>query len=129
MMPFNAVKWARRKMRGRDFGWHGQSYVYLPAGEVISFTPNVEMMNWNFHIGASVLMFWRKNFAVLKDTDGTVYPLYGFVTEDGKEPASRPEGHWDGRERVGLPMGKEMFLHLHGTGKVKVNYVGASIVS
>jgi len=126
-MKFNVVKWARRKMRGRAFGWHGKSYVYLPSNEVITFTASNEMMGWHFKIGASVLMFWRNNYAVKKKKNGKVYPLYGFVSKDNKEPASRPVGHWDGRERVGLPIGMPMTLTLHGTGKIKVTYAGDSL--
>lgn len=127
-MEFKAVKWARRKMRGRPFGWHGKSYVYLPNTETITFVASNEMANWNFKIGAS-WMFWNKDYAVLTDKDGKVYPLYGFVSKDNKEPLSRPVGHWDGRERVGLPIGMPMTLTLHGRGKVKVTYSGANLIA
>lgn len=115
-------------MRGKPFGWHGKSSVYLQDGEVITFIPTLEMMNWAFHIGSSWFPWWPGGgYAVLTDSEGNVWPLYGFVTKDNLEPASRPEGHWDGRERVGLPMGKTMYLTLHGGRRVKLTYSGTRI--
>ena len=129
MMKFSDIKWARRSKRGLSFGWHGKSYVYLPDQTEIVFTAKTELMNWSFKIGASWGSWWRPtDFAVLTDSDGKVYPLYGFVTKDGKEPASRPEGHWDGRERVGLPMDKALKLTLHGGRKIRVQYSAAELV-
>ena len=126
-MKFNTVKWSRRNLRGKNFGVHGKAYKYLPAGTQITFTPSNLIDYWDFEIGAPIWMWWRKNHGVLTDKNGKVYPLYGFVSKDNKEPLVRPDGHWTGRERTGLPIGMPMTLTLVGKGKIRVIYACASL--
>ena len=127
MIKFKDIEWNKRQFWGEVFGFHGKAHAYLPTGEVIHFTADTEVMNFNFTIGGWMRRF-KGEYGVLLDNDGNEYPLHGFVTKDGKEPAKRNPRHWIGRERAGIPMVEDLFLAVRGRGKVKVTYSGARLV-
>jgi len=125
MIKFTEIKWLKWWLRARPFGSHMKATAYVPSGTVITFTPRTEMMNFSFRVGASVWWLRNRSYAVLTDAEGNEYPLFGYVTKSGNDPAVRPKGYWIGRERDGLPMGTEMFLTVHGSRKVRLTYAGA----
>ena len=134
MYKFNELPWMNKRMRNREFPFHGKAKVHLQNGDVIKFNSgDTEMMQVCFKLGTRTFWNWGpKTHGVLRDADGNTYDFNNmFITKDGKEPrkGGRIGGtSWGVNYRQPLEMDKTMTLTVYRTrGKVKMVYTGARL--
>ncbi len=99
MYEFTELEWLNKSLRGREFGFHGTSTVYLKGRHNVVHvrTGSMSEDDVRFRIGASIPGFgpqYRAVFAESPDAETGLDYSTMYLTEDGVDPRSNlPTGH------------------------------------
>ena len=130
VIKFEDIKWMRRSMRGKPFGYPNNTKAYLPAGlNVVEFeTGEDELESVRMYCGTRTFMgFGAVIHAECFDEDGNeiIDTENMFLSDDGSDPREFNEqwAKW-GKPEPRQPLAKNMkyTLILESEDRIKLNY-------
>jgi hypothetical protein len=146
MYEFNELEWANKSLRGKSFGFHGKTFVYLPGRKAIIHvrTGDMSEVDVRFILGASIPGMGPQMLAVFAETpdaapdDPTALNFNSmYMSQDGVDPLSKKKtGHpfipRKPREDAALKPNTDYYLTLEYLGRghssvkhqIKVVYAG-----